>query len=169
MGLWIATRRSTAPTGTSGPLPDAASPDYHVTRFIEDPEFISHVVRFDLPRLGDIAGRRGVHLQCHIGTDTISLARLGARMTGLDLSPASLEQARLLAERAGPSVEFVEADVYDARGGARAAERLTSCSPGSERCAGCRRISRWAEVVADLLRARRAAVPARGPPDAVGA
>ena len=64
-------------------------------------------------------GCRGVHLQCHIGTDTISLARLGARMTGLDFSPASLEQARLLADRAGPHVEFVEAELYEAVSGAR--------------------------------------------------
>ena len=53
------------------------SPDYAVDRFLEDPGFISDVVRFDLPLLGDIQGKRGVHLQCHIGTDTISLARLG--------------------------------------------------------------------------------------------
>ena len=54
-------------------------------------------VRFDLPRLGDVTGVRGVHLQCHIGTDTISLSRLGARMTGLDFSGASLAVARDLA------------------------------------------------------------------------
>ena len=68
----------------------------------------------DLPLLGDIRGLRGVHLQCHIGTDTISLARLGARMTGLDFSPASLAEARRLAERTGDAVDFVEAEVYDA-------------------------------------------------------
>ena len=68
----------------------AASPGYAVDRFLADPSFISDVVRFDLPRLGDIAGFDGVHLQCHIGTDTVSLARLGARMTGLDFSPASV-------------------------------------------------------------------------------
>jgi hypothetical protein len=43
-------------------------------------------VRLDKPLLGGIAGLRGIHLQCHIGTDTISLSRLGARMTGLDYS-----------------------------------------------------------------------------------
>ncbi|MBE3075700.1 MAG: class I SAM-dependent methyltransferase [Actinobacteria bacterium] len=37
-----------------------------------------------------------MHLQCHIGTDTIALSRLGARMTGLDISPAAIEQARAL-------------------------------------------------------------------------
>lgn len=43
------------------------------SRFPDDPEHISDVVHFDLPRLGDIAGLRVVHLQCHIGTDTLSL------------------------------------------------------------------------------------------------
>lgn len=62
----------------------AASPDYRLARFVAEPEFLSAVVRFDMPLLGDVRGLRGVHLQCHIGTDTISLARLGARMTGLD-------------------------------------------------------------------------------------
>ena len=52
----------------------AASPDYAVQRFAEDPGYLSHVVRFDRPLLGDISGLRGVHLQCHIGTDTVSLA-----------------------------------------------------------------------------------------------
>ena len=47
----------------------AASPDYQVERFAEDPGFLSSVVRFDLPRLGAISGLRGVHLQCHIGTE----------------------------------------------------------------------------------------------------
>ena len=53
----------------------SASPGYALERFIEDPTFISNVVRFDLPRLGTVDGLTGVHLQCHIGTDTISLAR----------------------------------------------------------------------------------------------
>jgi SAM-dependent methyltransferase len=92
----------------------AASPDYAVDRFVDDPSYLSRVVRFDLPRLGDVAGLRGVHLQCHIGTDTISLYRLGARMTGLDFSGDSLEQARTLASRAHADVEFVESEVYDA-------------------------------------------------------
>src|ERR1700678_928541 len=84
----------------------AASPDYALQSFVDDPEFLSHVVRFDLPLLGDIAGLRGVHLQCHIGTDTISLSRLGASMTGLDLSSGSLEQARSLAERLDAEIDF---------------------------------------------------------------
>ena len=92
----------------------AASPDYSFDRFATDPDFLSHVVTFDLPRLGDVRGLRGVHLQCHIGTDTISLARLGASMTGLDFSGASLAEARRLSSLAGTAVEFVESNVYEA-------------------------------------------------------
>jgi SAM-dependent methyltransferase len=92
----------------------AASPDYAFDRFADDPSYLSRVVRFDVPRLGDVTGLRAIHLQCHIGTDTISLSRLGARMTGLDFSSASLAQARALAARAHADVEFVEAEVYDA-------------------------------------------------------
>jgi len=57
----------------------AASPGYGLQRFRDDPAHLSDIVRFDRPRLGDIAGLRGLHLQCHIGTDTLSLHRLGAR------------------------------------------------------------------------------------------
>lgn len=92
----------------------AASVEYAADQFITDASHVSNVVLFDRPRLGDLEGLLGVHLQCHIGTDTISLARLGARMTGLDFSPQSLLHARALAERTGTDVRFVEANVYDA-------------------------------------------------------
>ena len=129
----------------------AASPDYAVDRFASDPAHLSDVVRFDLPLLGDIAGLRGVHLQCHIGTDTISLARLGASMTGLDFSNASLTQARRIAGLAGADVRFVQAEVYDA---------LTVLEPASfdlvytgiGALGWLPDIARWAAVVAGLLR-----------------
>ena len=90
----------------------ASSPDYAVQELIADPTRLSDVVRFDLPRLGDINGQRGIHLQCHIGTDTISLHRLGAAMTGLDFSSESIAIARGIAADAGADVTFVETDVY---------------------------------------------------------
>ncbi|MGG2399099.1 class I SAM-dependent methyltransferase [Pseudomonas sp. SH1-B] len=92
----------------------AASPDYQVQTLIESAAHLSDVVRFDLPRLGDIRGLEALHLQCHIGTDTLSLARRGARLTGLDFSSASLEQARHLADACQQKIRFVEASVYDA-------------------------------------------------------
>ena len=111
---WRTTARSTGPTGTTVlPLMPRLRPT-RVQRFIDDPDFLSHVVRFDLPLLGDITGLRAVHLQCHIGTDTVSLARLGADMTGVDFSAASSPRPGGSRRPPAPSVEFVESDVYDA-------------------------------------------------------
>ncbi|WP_433720340.1 class I SAM-dependent methyltransferase [Actinoplanes sp. CA-051413] len=129
----------------------AASKDYRVAAFADDPAHLSGVVRFDLPRLGDIRGLRGVHLQCHIGTDTVSLARLGATMTGVDFSPASLAEARRIAEQAGTPVEYVESDVYSAP------EKLERGSfdlvyTGIGALCWLPDIRRWAQVVAELLR-----------------
>jgi SAM-dependent methyltransferase len=129
----------------------AASKDYRVAAFADDPAHVSGVVRFDLPLLGDIRGLRGVHLQCHIGTDTVSLARLGATMTGVDFSPASLAEARRIAAQAGTEVEYVESDVYSAP------EKLERGSfdlvyTGIGALCWLPDIRRWAQVVADLLR-----------------
>ncbi|QDY08691.1 class I SAM-dependent methyltransferase [Micromonospora sp. HM134] len=129
----------------------AASPDYAVDRFAADPAYLSEVVRFDLPRLGDVAGLRGVHLQCHIGTDTVSLHRLGARMTGLDFSGASLAQARALAGRTGAAVDFVQADVYDAPD-VLGVGNFDLVYTGVGALCWLPDIRRWAGVVAALLR-----------------
>ena len=128
----------------------AASPDYGFDRFVADPDHLSGVVRFDVPLLGDVVGLSGIHLQCHIGTDTLSLARLGARMTGLDLSPASLEQARRLAAEAGPPVDYVEADTYSAPQvlGGRTFDLVYT---GIGALCWLPDIDRWAGVVDDLL------------------
>jgi SAM-dependent methyltransferase len=129
----------------------ARSAGYGVERFVEDPTFLSDVVRFDVPRLGDIKGLRGVHLQCHIGTDTVSLARLGAKMTGLDFSSAALKEARILVERTGADVDFVEADTYsavDVLG--RGTYDLVFTGIGA--LCWLPDIRRWAQVVAALLR-----------------
>ena len=64
--------------------------------------------------LGDISGRRVVHLQCHIGLDTISLASRGAIATGLDFSAEAIAAARDFAKRAGRDVRFVQSDIYEA-------------------------------------------------------
>jgi len=129
----------------------AASPDYAFDRFAADPGYLSRVVRFDRPRLGDVTGLRTVHLQCHIGTDTISLYRLGARITGLDFSDASLAQARDLAARVHAEVEFVEADVYDAPD-VLDAGTFDLVYTGIGALCWLPDIRRWAGVVSALLR-----------------
>ncbi|MFC3737986.1 class I SAM-dependent methyltransferase [Paractinoplanes deccanensis] len=128
----------------------AASPDYAVSRFAEDKAYLSEVVRFDLPRLGDVSGLRGVHLQCHIGTDTISLSRLGATMTGLDFSEKSLAEARRIAALAGADVRYVQAEVYDAVEAVGDGYDLVYTGVGA--LCWLPDIRRWARTVAALLR-----------------
>jgi SAM-dependent methyltransferase len=129
----------------------ARSSDYAVELLVAEPVRLSNVVRFDRERLGDIAGLRTVHLQCHIGTDTLSLARLGARVSGLDFSPASLEQARALAERTSTAIDFHEANVYDAVD-VLGAGRFDLVYTGIGALCWLPDIRRWAAVVAGLLR-----------------
>lgn len=129
----------------------ASSPDYAVQELIADPTRLSDVVRFDVPRLGDIKGQRGIHLQCHIGTDTISLHRLGAAMTGLDFSAESIAIARRIAADARADVAFVEADVYNAPAVVGGGE-FDFVFTGIGALCWLPDVARWADTVACLLR-----------------
>lgn len=69
---------------------------------------------YEIELVGDVRGMSLLHLQCHFGIDTLSWARLGARVTGSDLSPAAIELARQLAIDLGfPESRFVLANLYD--------------------------------------------------------
>jgi SAM-dependent methyltransferase len=129
----------------------AASPDYGFETYVADPEHLSGVLRFDRPRLGDLGGLRAVHLQCHIGTDTVSLSRLGASVTGLDFSGPALEQARRFAAAASAEIDFCEANVYDAVE-VLGAGRFDLVYTGIGALCWLPSIARWAAVVAGLLR-----------------
>jgi SAM-dependent methyltransferase len=125
---------------------------YGLERFGDDPAYLSGVVRFDRSRLGTVEGLDVVHLQCHIGTDTVSLARLGARsVTGLDFSAAALAAATALAATAGVSVDFVESEVYGAVE-ALGAGRFDLVYTGIGALCWLPDVRKWAEVVAALLR-----------------
>ena len=124
---------------------------YRLERFRDDPAHLSGVVRFDRPLLGDVAGLDVVHLQCHIGTDTLSLARLGARMTGLDFSVPAIDVARRLAVDCGTEITYVAGEVYDAVE-ALGRERFDLVYTGIGALCWLPDVCRWAQVVADLLR-----------------
>ena len=63
--------------------------------------------------LGDLNGKALAHLQCNSGGDSLSLALLGASVTGVDISDEAISSARRLSLRSGISADFVRADVYD--------------------------------------------------------
>jgi SAM-dependent methyltransferase len=125
---------------------------YGLERFRADPSHLSGVVRFDLPRLGDITGLDVVHLQCHIGSDTLSLARLGPRtVTGLDFSAPALEVAAQLAADCGARIDYVEAELYNAVG-ALGRDRFDLVYTGIGALCWLPDIHRWGQIVASLLR-----------------
>ncbi|WP_344632539.1 class I SAM-dependent methyltransferase [Streptomyces glaucosporus] len=101
--------------------------------------------------LGDPAGLDVLHLQCHLGTETLAFAARGARTTGLDLSGASVAAARDLAARSGLDAEYVRGNVYDAAevlGG----RRFDLVYTGKGALCYLPDLHRWARTVAGLLR-----------------
>jgi 2-polyprenyl-3-methyl-5-hydroxy-6-metoxy-1,4-benzoquinol methylase len=69
--------------------------------------------RFEIDDVGPVEGRTLLHLQCHFGIDTLSWARLGARVTGADFSPKAVALARRVADELGIDATFVCSNVYD--------------------------------------------------------
>lgn len=83
---------------------------YDVKSFIEGKDSLNPI---EIGLLGDIKGKKILHLQCHFGMDTISLSRRGAIVTGIDLSDKSMARAQELKEKTGSDVRFIESDVYN--------------------------------------------------------
>lgn len=106
---------------------------------------------FEPGEIGPVAGRDLVHLQCHIGTDTLSWARHGARVVGLDFAPAAVEVARQLAADCDLDAEFVCADVHDAPA-ALDGRTFDIVYTGIGALNWLADLDRWAGVVARLLR-----------------
>ena len=67
----------------------------------------------ELAMFGDVRGKRILHLQCHFGQDTISLSRLGAEVTGVDLSDKAIENAKRIARETNADATFICCDIYD--------------------------------------------------------
>ncbi|QAY70307.1 class I SAM-dependent methyltransferase [Xylanimonas protaetiae] len=122
----------------------------------DDPDHRGTVVDHDLAAMrpflpdGSLAGLDLCHLQCHIGTDTIGLARAGARVTGVDFSPSALEAAARLAAKHGIDATWVETDVLDARAAVDGDFDVVYTSIGA--ITWLADLDRWAAQVAALLR-----------------
>ena len=123
---------------------------YGIAELLASPTALTKDVTDDRERLGDLVDLDVIHLQCHLGLDTISLSRLGARrVVGLDLSPRSLERARELARRAGARIELVESNVCAAREAVTGDFDLVYTTLGV--LCWLPDIDLWARVVARLL------------------
>lgn len=127
----------------------AGSAFYDVAGFLEGRPALD---RLELDWLGDVAGKRVLHLQCHFGKSTIDIARRGAaQVVGVDFSPVAIQTARDLAYRAGVTdrVLFVESDVLQLDAVIGETFDIVFTSYGV--ITWLSNLHRWAEVVAKLL------------------
>ncbi|MFA7273063.1 MAG: class I SAM-dependent methyltransferase [Crocinitomicaceae bacterium] len=91
--------------------------DTHIdSAFYDLPNFLNgqtSLNSIELALLGNVEGKSILHLQCHFGQDTISLSRLGAEVTGVDLSDKAIERAKEIGLKTNSNATFICCDVYD--------------------------------------------------------
>ncbi len=91
-------------------LAEVHAKSYDYKELITGGHLMDHI---QIGEVGEVRKKSLLHLQCHIGTDTLSWARLGAEVTGVDISPVSLKVAEGIAKEAGLKARFIESSVYD--------------------------------------------------------
>jgi SAM-dependent methyltransferase len=121
--------------------------DYMLDRFRAGEDAL-HAI--EAAELGDISGKRVLHLQCHIGRDTLCLVRRGAIATGLDFSGAALDVARRLAHETGLKADFVEGTVDQAPHLTPGPFDLVFSTWGT--ICWLPDVRRWASIIAAVLR-----------------
>ena len=122
-------------------------PGYKVKEFLGGWNSLKAIERQEL---GDVDGKRLLHLMCQFGMDTLSWARLGAEVTGVDISDRSIARAQELAARAGLKATFVRSDVLDLIGVIDAQFDIVYQSYGTH--CWIADLKKWAWVVAHYLR-----------------
>lgn len=132
---------------------DEAAPLHVASSFYDVPGFLrgaSTLLPLEVDAMGPVRDRSLLHLQCHIGLDTLSWARLGARVTGVDYSAPALIAARRLARAARLPARFVRSDVYSAP--RRLPEPFDIVYTGKGALCWLPDLSRWAKGITRLLR-----------------
>lgn len=119
---------------------------YRVEAFKTGESSLKHI---ELGELGSVAGRRMLHLQCHFGLDTLSWARLGAKVTGVDFSPEAIRVARSLAQELGLAAEFHCVELTELPAVLRGAFDVVFTSYGV--LAWLPDLNRWADLIAQYL------------------
>ncbi len=90
--------------------PHVRSNFYDVESFLAGRNTLPHYV---VDEVGDVSGKSLLHLQCHFGQDTLSWARLGASVTGIDFGGEAIAQAKNLAGQIGVDARFIQTNIYD--------------------------------------------------------
>ncbi|TND05553.1 MAG: methyltransferase family protein [Bacteroidetes bacterium] len=104
----------------------------------------------ELDELGDVAGKSILHLQCHFGQDTLSLARLGAKVCGIDFSEQATAEAEKISRKLNLDARFVCCDVYQAA--AHVSEQFDIVFTSYGTIGWLPDLDRWARVIAEKLK-----------------
>ncbi|MBN1423312.1 class I SAM-dependent methyltransferase [Candidatus Fermentibacteria bacterium] len=126
---------------------NAASEFYDVPGFMGG---TSTLLPLEVEELGDVTGKSLLHLQCHFGLDTLSWARRGAVVTGVDFSHRAIDLAIRIAREVGIDARFVCSDLYDAPAVLQGAFDVVFTSAGV--LCWLPDLAEWAKVVAHFVR-----------------
>ena len=124
-----------------------ASDFYRVNDFLGGESTLQQI---DIDEIGDLEGKSLLHLQCHFGLDTLSFARLGAEVTGVDFSEPAIVAARDLSTRAGVPGTFVVSELYDSPVAVDGPFDVVYVNVGA--LCWLPEIKGWADVVAGFLK-----------------
>lgn len=123
------------------------SPVYDVPAFLAGRSTLEPL---EIAEVGTVRGRSLLHVQCHFGLDTLSWARRGARVTGVDFSPAAVRAAREMALQSGLPGRFVRSNVYDLRRNLKGKFDIVYTAKGA--LCWLPDMAAWAETLASFLR-----------------
>jgi SAM-dependent methyltransferase len=124
-----------------------ASDFYDMDGFLNGKSTLNEI---ELELLGDVSGKKILHLQCHFGQDTLSLAKMGAEVTGVDFSEKAIAKARALTQTLNLKAQFVCCDVYDTTKYIHEKFDIVFTSYGT--IGWFPDLNKWAEVISEVLR-----------------
>ncbi len=127
----------------------------HVASYFYDVEGFKHgrssmLYPIELEEMGNVSGKSLLHLQCHFGMDTLSWARLGTKVTGVDFSDKSIELARSLSEELGIVADFICSNIYDLPENLKGTFDIVYTSDGV--LCWLPDLKRWAEIISHFLK-----------------
>src|ERR1700689_736931 len=99
---------------------------------------------------GDGRGKSLLHMQCHFGLDTMSWARLGAKVTGVDFSDDAIALARSISDELKIPARFIQSNIYDAPAVLDEQFDIVFTSYGA--LCWLPDITRWAQVAASFVK-----------------
>ena len=120
---------------------------YNIEKFIKTKNSLNSI---ELKELGDIKGKSILHLQCHFGQDTISLANLGAKVTGIDFSEIAIEKAKELNKKLNTNCDFICCNIYDLKNHLNKKFDIVFTSYGT--IGWLPDINKWADIVSYFLK-----------------